>query len=91
MTLTKCANEIGCDACVFGKILNDGSIQLDSEKLINWFNINYEVFSNEKCRNCKMLPDCLGGCSLYKVKNNKRSCRAYDMVSLPNYYGEINE
>lgn len=91
MTLTKCANEIGCDACVFGKILNDGSIQLDSEKLINWFNINYEVFSNEKCTNCKMLPDCLGGCPLYKVKNNKRSCRAYDMVSLPNYYGEINE
>ena len=88
MTLTKCANEIGCDACVFGKILNDGSIQLDSEKLINWFNINYEVFSNEKCTNCKMLPDCLGGCPLYKVKNNKRSCRAYDMVSLPNYYGE---
>ena len=27
------------------------------------------AFENEKCLNCKMLPDCFGGCPLYKCKN----------------------
>lgn len=39
-----------------------------------------------KCKNCKKLPDCLGGCILYKVRNKKRKCSPFELVSLPYLY-----
>ena len=91
LVMCKCANELGHPACSFGKILENGDVELDYEKLVSWFNANYDVFTNEKCLNCKLLPDCLGGCPLYRIKNKERKCRSFDMVSLPNYYEEISE
>ncbi len=91
LEMSKCANELGHPACSFGKIKENGEVELDSDKLVNWFDANFEAFSNKKCMNCKLLPDCLGGCPLFKIKNGKRSCRSFDMVSLPNYYGDLDE
>lgn len=91
LTMSKCASEIGHPAGIFGKIKSNGEVDLDSEKLVNWFEANFEAFNNEKCKNCKLMPDCLGGCPLFKIKNGVRSCRSFDMVSLPNYYGELDE
>lgn len=91
LKLSKCANELGHESCWLGELNDDGSVKLYYENLVKWFDINYEIFNNKKCLNCKLLPDCLGGCPLYKIKNGKRSCRSFDMVSLPNYYGVLNE
>ena len=91
LTMSKCANEIGHPSCSFGVIKDDGEVELDPNKLVDWFDTNFEAFTNKKCMNCKLLPDCLGGCPLFKIKNHKRSCRSFDMVSLPNYYGELDE
>ena len=43
-------------------------------------------FSNSKCRECKLLPDCYGGCILYYAKNKERLCKEFSMSSLPYLY-----
>jgi len=91
LKLSKCANELGHPSCWFGELMEDGTPKLYTDNLVKWFETNYEVFNNKKCLNCKLLPDCLGGCPLYKIKNKKRSCRSFDMVSLPNYYGVFDD
>jgi len=86
LSLWKCINDIGYDKCKIGNLDDDGNVELIPENIINWYKSCMSAFSDEECIKCTMLPDCLGGCPLYKCKNRKKSCRSFDMASLPFIY-----
>lgn len=87
LSVWKCINDIGYDKAKIGKINDDGLIELISENVVDWYKSCMSAFIDEECINCKMLPDCLGGCPLYKCKNSGgKSCRSFDMMSLPTLY-----
>lgn len=70
-----------------GKILEDGTMKLDSEKLVNWYKAA-NCFGDKKCLNCSQLPDCLGGCIAYCVADGckHRLCSEFNLTSLPFLY-----
>ena len=83
LTMWKCINDIGYDKTKFGKINDDGKVEITNENLINWYKNCMSQFEDNDCINCSMLPDCLGGCPLYKSKHGYKSCRTFDMTCLP--------
>ncbi len=87
LSIWKCINDLGYDKCCIGKIDDNGEVILKPENVVNWYKSCMSAFLDKECIDCKMLPDCLGGCPLYKCKNKgKKSCRSFDMSSLPFTY-----
>lgn len=86
LSLWKCINDIGYDRCKIGYLTNDGNVELIPQNIINWYKKCMSAFTDEECKKCKLLPDCFGGCPLYKCKNNCKKCRTFDMMCLPFIY-----
>ena len=86
LTLWKCINDLNYDKCCIGKINDEGVLELNTDHIVMWYNNCMAAFGNKKCLKCKMLPDCFGGCPLYRYKNGKNSCRTFDMSCLPFLY-----
>lgn len=82
LTMWKCINDLNFDKAKVGKINQDGTISINFENIVNWYN-NANCFTDQKCKNCKKLPDCYGGCILHKCKKGTRSCKTFDMACLP--------
>ena len=60
LTLYKCWDDIGIKEKSAGNILNG--------TYVNMVNVNYmtlDATQNEKCRTCKYLPICMGGCPVH--------------------------
>lgn len=56
-----------------GHLRADGSAEYDLKQLSKWLGVN--PFSREKCRNCGVLPLCLGGCqSAYLAYPHQEFC-----------------
>lgn len=85
MTVWKCINDLNFKKACIGKIESNGEIKFNAKNLINWYNLS-NCFNDIECKNCSLLPDCFGGCVLYKAKNNKKSCKTFDMASMPYLY-----
>lgn len=85
LTLWKCINDVNFKQAQIGKITEDGLLQFDAKKLIQWYTYS-NCFEDEKCIQCKMLPDCYGGCVLYNAKNGLRLCKEFEMAALPYLY-----
>lgn len=85
LSLWKCINDINFQNARIGKIDKDGFPQFDADKLVNWYTYS-NCFSDEECKECKKLPDCYGGCVLYRAKNGSRSCKEFEMAALPYLY-----
>ena len=85
LTIWKCINDISFQQAQIGKIDKDGTIHFDANKLLQWFKYS-NCFDDEKCKECKLLPDCYGGCILYKAKNGIRTCKEFEMAALPYLY-----
>lgn len=84
LTIWKCINDLDFKQSCIGKIDDSGEPVLIPENIVNWYKKCSSTFNDEKCLKCKKLPDCLGGCPLFKYKNNNnKSCRSFDMVCLP--------
>ncbi len=67
----KCWNEIGIKEKAIGNFGEDGEIKLNA-KLTKW--LAWDPFAKGICRECNLLPICMGGCP-YKGLNLKRvSC-----------------
>lgn len=87
LSVWKCINDLNKKEAKIGDLTEGGEILLSVNNVISWSDASLEPFIDNDCLNCKMLPDCLGGCILYRLKNpGNRSCRSFDMVSLPNFY-----
>lgn len=59
--LTKCTDKFHDRKSDCGKINRNGSIEL-FENAKKW--LEYSPFKNETCRNCSVLPICMGGCQV---------------------------
>lgn len=81
LSMWKCINDLKNKNACIGKINGDGEPEVVSENIINWYNNASSAFSDEECLKCKLLPDCLGGCIMYKCKNHRKLCRTFDMAS----------
>lgn len=86
LSIWKCINDIGYKDGRIGKLDDEGNPELIPENIVAWYKSCTSAFSDSECKKCKLLPDCLGGCPLYKCKNGKKSCRAFDMACLPFIY-----
>ena len=78
----KCINDLTYNDACFGSIDIDGNVILDPTKSVKWSKHSLSAFTDEKCKNCKLLPDCYGGCILKKCKTCKKQCRPFEMVSM---------
>lgn len=90
MTMWKCINNLNYSGARFGYIDSAGVVNIDAEKVLNWRQAA-NCFKNEKCRECKMLPDCFGGCILYNAMNGMHLCKEFEMASLPFLYEKRND
>lgn len=82
LSVWKCINDLNYDNAKIGKILENGDIIIDPKKTVLWSKNAMSAFSDKKCINCKLLPDCYGGCILKKCKSCKRQCRPFEMTSI---------
>lgn len=73
----KCWNEIGIQDRSLGNINND--IILENTEIIKDF-LDFDPTLNSECKECKVLPICMGGC-MYNRRNNLEKCeqRKYNM------------
>lgn len=69
--LYKCWDDIGRNSRKIGNI-NDGIIM----NSVYTQYMNYNEIDNEECKDCNLLPICMGGCPYYKLKNNKNECHS---------------
>ncbi|MGN1000538.1 MAG: radical SAM protein [Bacilli bacterium] len=86
LSIWKCINDIGYKNGKIGRLTDEGDTELIPENIVNWYKSCMSAFTDLECMKCKLLPDCLGGCPLYKCKNGKKSCRTFDMACLPFIY-----
>ena len=72
-TLQKCWNVVGDKNEAIGNIMDIGDeFNGTLQELINeskWY--AWSEFENEDCKNCEVLPLCMGGCPYYAVKRNE--------------------
>lgn len=85
LSIWKCINDINFSDAKVGQITEDGDLEFNAKKLINWFRYS-NCFEDEQCKECKLLPDCYGGCVLYRAKRGKRLCKEFEMAALPYLY-----
>jgi uncharacterized protein len=57
--ISKCTAQVDRAGGNLGKLLPDGSIKLNSDAAM-W--LSFSPFNLEKCRECNVLPLCMGGC-----------------------------
>ncbi len=79
----KCWNEIGKAEYRIGNITNfDDRTSAEAARETKW--VAWDVFSEPRCRACKLLPTCLGGCAYGPmVKGEQAECTlwAYHLES----------
>lgn len=85
LSIWKCVNDLRFSDAKIGYISESGDIRFHTHNLVKWFDYS-NCFADEKCLDCKLLPDCFGGCVLYKAKNGTRFCKEFEMSSLPYLY-----
>lgn len=85
LSLWKCITTLSCREPEIGHLLDSGEVKLDAKKIINWY-LSADCFDDSKCLECKLLPDCYGGCVLYHSVHGKRLCSPFELVSLPYLY-----
>ena len=83
LSMWKCVNDLNYKEACFGYINSNGDPFIDERKTTNWYHNASNCFSLKECRECKLLPDCLGGCILHSCKNCKKNCKTFDMACLP--------
>lgn len=80
LSIWKCINDFSFDTARIGTMLSDGNVEWDTDKIYKWF--EYSNFLNdEKCNNCSISPDCLGGCIKNYAVTKKRSCGSCKSLS----------
>lgn len=85
LSMWKCINDLSFEKAKIGKIIENGEVKINSSNLINWRKAA-NCFEDKNCKECKLLPDCYGGCVLHKAKSKSRLCKEFSMASLPYFY-----
>ena len=82
----KCWNHVGIPEARCGRV-NELSTE-PSSNFLKW--IQNDPLSNRKCRDCKMLPICMGGCPDLTRKSNHPACDTikFNLDKVVNFYYE---
>lgn len=71
--LAKCTVALDLDTNRIGKLLDDGSMDIDLDKLLAWTGTGVE--EDATCQACALSPSCQGNaCPLERLENGKRPC-----------------
>lgn len=65
----KCWNDVSNQKKSIGNILDKSSI---NNEHIKW--LNYNPLNKEECKECKLLPVCMGGCPYRALNSSKLQC-----------------
>ena len=57
----KCFGDANPPKNSIGKLNNDGEIDFINSEYFRWY--NYDYFESNNCKNCILLPICMGGCT----------------------------
>lgn len=68
----KCWNDVSNEDRIIGNIADN---DIHNRKLYYRYLNDTTVFSDAKCKDCKLFPVCDGGCGYYRYKNNFESGR----------------
>jgi uncharacterized protein len=69
----KCSIALEDDVNQVGKLYEDGTMELDSDKIAKWTSSGEE--EDAVCRSCFFRPACQGNhCPLYRMRTGKRPC-----------------
>lgn len=89
LSFWKCLNakDRGNEFGRLGKIEADGTLKINSERVVEWYKAT-NCFESEKCVHCSQLPDCMGGCAAYYLQGGckERLCSDFNLISLPYLY-----
>lgn len=82
--LYKCWDDVGNKNEKVGSLFEEKNSNL-SPKLVEW--LSYDPFENSKCKNCSIMPICMGGCANVVIKGNEPHCdplkfNTYDFIDL---------
>lgn len=86
LSIWKCVNDINTKEACIGNITESGMIKYDYKSIARWFSLS-NPYTDSKCRECKKLPECGGGCILFRVKNGCRQCREDGLLNMADFYG----
>lgn len=75
----KCDSAIGDELYSIGQLSTNGEITL-SENSLPWTESIYDSSDTDKCRSCKLLPICQGGCQRRRVEGQKDCHQTEDLV-----------
>ncbi len=67
--LYKCWNNIGREELKVGTLKEGPRFE---RNLVRW--LAFDPFLDEECRECEMLPICMGGCPYVRVTEGKKRC-----------------
>lgn len=78
----KCWEKVGNKRFIVGKLAQNGDIVDADNTLLRRYIYSADPLEDEKCRVCKMLPICFGGCPIQRIENlfeNKKNilCTTY--------------
>jgi uncharacterized protein len=74
LNLYKCENDIGVTAKSIGNIRNLKSLANYRSSGKDSSYVNWEPFEFGKCKDCKLLPLCMGGCPYIGLKKSSPEC-----------------
>lgn len=77
--MKKCYNQVGKENTYIGSIVDDASIENKITEVNESIWYGWDEYNSEKCRNCKILPLCMGGCPYYTLNDDMK-----------NAYGDID-
>lgn len=85
MSLWKCVVDLSYPEACIGHMNADGTVDFDLQRVIEWYKSG-DYSNDEQCVNCKLSPDCFGGCIKFHRQKHERACRAFDVIATVNKY-----
>lgn len=85
LSLWKCVNDFSFEAAKMGYLKDDGEAKWDTDRVLAWYQYA-DFLKDEKCKNCSMSPDCLGGCIRNCILTGKHKCGSLQALSSPYQY-----
>lgn len=80
LSLWKCVNDLSFEAAKIGKLTEDGDVEWNANRVLEWYRYS-DFLQDEKCKNCSMSPDCLGGCIRNHILTGRHRCGSFEALS----------
>lgn len=84
--LYKCWDEVGNTKYKYGDVFNEPKI---NKNVLKW--MNYDPIFYPECKECEILPVCMGGCPYKNIETRQRSCHSikYNQAEVVNIIASL--